>query len=435
MRSGVIEITPTAAGPLAGYAARGSAVSIGTQDPLEAALLVLDDGATRVGWLAIDAVAVPTALAEQLRTAVRAGMGDPGLHLTVSASHTHSAPVGWVGSIHPGHIGSVDPAAVTELVTRVTTLAAELAGRPAEPVIANWSHHRAIGLGANRLDPSGPHDDRVGVLILRSAATGALRTLVLHAANHPTVFGPANLRWSADWPGATRRVLRATAAAMNDASGVAGTVPTVLFLQGAAGDVSARFTRRGSDAAEVARLGTIAAAAGIQAIARDGSQLQGSLRHASRVVELDRRPLPSVEATERELAEATAARSRLDTLPPLDPRVRLTQSRLDGARIQRSLVAANPTSTIRFPISATAIGDLALVQLPVELFTSISDRICSDSPFPVTRIVGYADGYLGYMVDEPAFRHGTYEALSSLFLPSAADDLVREAHRLLKEIR
>ena len=153
------------------------------------------------------------------------------------------------------------------------------------------------------------------------------------------------------------------------------------------------------------------------------------------MVELDRRPLPSVEATERELAEATAARSRLDTLPPLDPRVRLTQSRLDGARIQRSLVAANPTPTIRFPISATAIGDLALVQLPVELFTSISDRICSDSPFPVTRIVGYADGYLGYMVDEPAFRHGTYEALSSLFLPSAADDLVREAHRLLKEIR
>ena len=163
MRSGVIEITPTAAGPLAGYAARGSAVSVGTQDPLEAALLVLDDGATRVGWLAIDAVAVPTALAEQLLTAVRAGLGDPGLHLTVSASHTHSAPVGWVGSIHPGHIGSVDPAAVTELVTRVTTLAAELAGRPAEPVIANWSHHRAIGLGANRLDPSGPHDDRVGV--------------------------------------------------------------------------------------------------------------------------------------------------------------------------------------------------------------------------------------------------------------------------------
>ncbi|MGC4152848.1 MAG: hypothetical protein QM628_07180 [Propionicimonas sp.] len=435
MRAGTIEITPTAAGPLAGYAARGDALSTGTQDPLEAGLLVLDDGRVRAAWLSIDAVAVPSALADRLRVAVRTGLGDPDVDLVVSASHTHSAPVGWVGSIHPGHSGVVDPATVAELTHRLTVLATDLAGRPAESVVASWSHHRAVGLGANRLDPAGPHDDRIGVLILRSAETGALRALALDAANHPTVFGPTNLRWSADWPGAARRVLRAAAAAVNETSGSTASAPIVVFLQGAAGDASARFTRRGADAAEVSRLGTIAAAAAIHAIAHDGFQLESRIRHLARTIELQRRPLPSVAAMERELADATAARGRLATLPPLDPRVRLAQSRLDGALVQRSLVIANPKPTIRFPISATAIGDLALMHVPVELFTSIADRICSDSPFAVTRIVGYADDYLGYMVDESAFEHATYEALSSLFLPSAAEDLVREAHRLLKEIR
>ncbi|MGO2747551.1 hypothetical protein [Microbacterium sp.] len=435
MRAAVRDITPSTPGPLAGYEARRGAPSTGTQDALEAALLVIGDSHSQVAWLTIDVIAVPAPLAALLRDAVRAGLNEHGLPVVVAASHTHSAPLDWVGSIYPGHSGESDPLVVAELIDHVRSLAAGVAAQPEEPVTGGWAERHAVGVGANRLDPQGPHDDRVGVLTLRSVPGGALRAVLFDAATHPTVYGPDNLRWSADWPGAARRVLRAAAAAMNAAAEHSGPAPIVLFLQGATGDVSARFTRRGNDAVEVARLGGIAAAAGIAAIAHDARPLSACVRHTNRVVDFERRVLPSWEAAEREVDEALAVREALVGLSPIDPKVRLAQSRVDGALVQRALVAADPARVLACEVSVIAIGDVAWVHVPVELFSRIGERIRAGSPFPTTRVIGYADGYLGYLPDESAFIQGTYEALSSLFPADAADRLVHETCEILKEIR
>ncbi len=251
LRAGSRTITPSASSELAGYIARDGALSTGTHDDLEAALVVLDDGARSVAWLALDAIGVTAALSARLRDAVVAGFGDTGGPaadaVMVCASHTHSAPLGWSGSIHPGHPGEASSAMVAELCNRVEALASELARRPAVPVTAEWLLVGVTGLGGNRLSPDGPHDDRAGVLVLRDAA-GAAAAMLVDFATHPTVLGPANLLWSADWPGAAREQLR---------TALGGTV--VAFLQGAAGDVSTRFTRRAADFAEATRLGGLLA--------------------------------------------------------------------------------------------------------------------------------------------------------------------------------
>jgi len=434
MRAGAATITPRSPGPLAGYAAREGALSTGTHDELEAALLVLDDGRARFGWLSLDAIGVTEALAARLRDAVIAGLGDPSAAIVVAASHSHSAPLGWVGSIHPGHAGEVDEHAVEELVERVTVLASQLGAAPPEAVEAVWSSAPAEGLGTNRLDPSGPHDDRVGMLALTSVATGAVRAVVFDTATHPTVLGPSNLLWSADWPGAARSVLRAALGAVDAFGGGGRQAPTVLFLQGAAGDVSTRFTRRGDDFGEVARLGSIAAAAALRALA-DSSPLPAALTHRATTLELERRPLPSPDAAERELAEATAARESLRMLPDLDPGVRIAQARLDGAVVQRRLVEADTPTMLRLPISVLAIGDVAWVHVPVELFASVGATIRDHSPFTTTRIVGYADGYSGYLVDRAALASGSYEALSTVFPAHAPERLASAVTDLLKELR
>lgn len=437
MRVGAREITPMRLGPLAGYEARHGADSLGGQDPLEAMLLVLSDGVEDVGWLTIDAIAVPHDLAAALRDVVRGAWLERGHRapdVIVTASHTHSAPRGWVGSIHPGHGGEVRPADVDELIGHVRTLAEHVAGSAAEPVRADWGDGRVVGLGANRIDPQGPYDDSIGVLLLRGPQSGAVRAAVFDTGAHPTVLGPKNLHWSADWPGAARRVLRAALGSINEAADLDAPPPTVLFLQGAAGDVSARFTRRGDDIAEVARLGSLAASAAFDAAVHPSATLPGPLRFHSRVLELPRRPLPSPEQAASELANAIADREALAELPPLDPRARLAQSRVDGAQVQESLVLAQLDETVRFPVSVVVLGDIAWVHLPVELFADIGRRIREGSPFPFTRVVGYSDDYLGYMVDERAAALGTYEALSSFFLPDAADQLVADIRHLLEEI-
>ncbi|MDQ0615333.1 neutral ceramidase [Microbacterium sp. W4I4] len=435
MRAGVRDVTPSISGPLAGFEARRGRSSTGRQDALEAALLIVGDPRSRVAWLTIDVIAVPSPLAMRLRDAVRTGLNEQSLPVVVAASHTHSAPLDWVGSIHPGHSGESDQFVVSELVDHVRALAASISMQSQVPVVAGWAERQAVGLGANRLDPQGPHDDRVGVLALRSVQNGALRAVLFDAATHPTVYGPDNLRWSADWPGVARRVMRAAAAEMNSAAGHIDPEPIFLFLQGATGDVSTRFTRRGNDAVEVARLGAIAAAAGIAAIAHDARPLSSRVRHIARVVDFERRVLPSREAAEREVSEAVSAREGTAGLSPIKPQVRLAQSRVEGALVQRALVDADPARVIACEMSVTAIGDAAWIHVPVELFSSIGERIRAGSPFPTTRVIGYADGYLGYLPDEPAFVQGTYEALSSLFPAEAADRLVREAWEMLEEIR
>jgi hypothetical protein len=141
------------------------------------------------------------------------------------------------------------------------------------------------------------------------------------------------------------------------------------------------------------------------------------------------------EEAERELALATAAREELRALPSLDPRVRIAQTRLDGAMVQQRLAEADPPGTVVLPISATAIGEVAWVHVPVELFASVGERIRTSSPFPRTRVVGYADGYSGYLVDAAAEAAGSYEALSTLFRPDAGERVAAAAHDLLEELR
>lgn len=436
LRAGTMDVTPSAPGPLAGYEARRDAESTGVLDPLEAGLLVLEDAGLRVAWLTLDAIAVPQELSARLRGAVsdaarRQGVGD--LLVRTVASHTHSAPRGWVGSILPGHSGQVIARDADELVLRVGALADRVLAAPAEAVRATWTERRVAGMAANRLDPEGPRDDTAGALVLRRA-DGALRAVLFDVGAHPTVLGPGNLRWSADWPGAARRILRAALAARDEAAGRPGSDPVVMFLQGAAGDVSVRFTRRGDDAAEVARLGALAASAVLDAVVHDGRELHGRIRHVSAVLPLPRRRFPDAARAASDRLAIETERAGLAGVPPLDPRVRLAQSRVDGARVQEELIEAGIPETVPFPVSVVRIGDAAWVHLPVEPFSEVARRIRESSPFPVTRVVGYTDGYLGYFVDERAAELGTYEALSSLFGPEAIDPVVTGIRHLLEEL-
>lgn len=419
LRAGSATITPSLPGELGGYVARAGAESTGTLDDLEAALIVLESGGIRVAWLTLDAIGVTAELDAELRAEVAEALG--GATLVIAASHTHSGPLGWTGGIHPGNPARRSAQAVDELLGRIGALARTVVTEPGIAVHADWATAPVAGVGANRLAPDGPHENTVGALALRDEQ-GRLRAVLFDFATHPTVLGPANLRWSADWPGAARAMLRA-------ALDAAGPPVTIGFLQGAAGDVSTRFTRRGDDAAEVARLGAIVGAAARSAL--EGSRpLEPDVRAASGRVRLQRRTLPSADDAEHAVAAAESALSGT-TGSALDPAVRLAQTRLDGARVQRDLVAAQLPESLDLPLTAIAIGDVAWVHLPVEPFASFGARIVAASPFAVTRVVGYANGYAGYLADAAAHASASYEALSSFFPADAVEPFVGAATDLL----
>lgn len=398
-----LDVTPPPGHRLDGYAARTD-LATGTADPLRATMIWLSTtGDPGVLWLTLDAIAVGKELTTELADAASAAAGIPASHVVVSASHTHSGPAGWTGEIHP-----VIPAERERDLVEALTCTVRAARLERRPVTASWRSVEVVGVGTNRHHRNGPHDNTVGILALHSPE-GSLEAVLLDFACHPTTYGPENLRYSADWPGAARAAL---------APAVVG------FLQGAAGDVSPRFTRQGRGAAEVARLGDLLASRVREALAGPGLELPRSAPAIRRTtLDLEVREIPSAD----EAAElVVAAEGRVNGND--DPSGRIAQTRLDGARGQAMMAAVPLPDSLQLPISVVTMGDVCWVDLPVELFASHGACLQAHSTHPVTRVVGYTDGYYGYVVDHSAAESGAYEALITYFdQPTTHELLTRTA--------
>ncbi len=456
-----VDLTPPPGTGFAGYLARGDAVATGALDPLEATLVRLCDprpGGGEVIWVAVDVVAVDEAQAGAIADAVAAASGCPRDAVVVCASHTHSAPSGWVLGLHPAFPEPGDAAMRAEVVRRVAEAAA---GLPADevPVRTILAVGEARDVGTNRTDPAGPHERSVGALCLVDDR-GAIRGVVLDHASHATVLGHANLRWSADWPGAARRTLAAAlrgrvpfppdaahgARAVDPPSVVpaatAGLEPVVAFLQGAAGDASPRFVRRSQEPAEVDRIGGLLAAQALTAVLEAGPPEDAAPRVAVRRtrVSVPTRPLPGPADAERQVEETERAWRAAEARDGAGvPAERIARTRHEGALIAARLTGVGLPATMDLPISLVVLGDDAWIHLPVELYASFAAEIRAASPFRQTRVIGYTDGYFGYVADDAAHRAGVYEASASVFdaaggrcLTEASIALLRRVHEELQ---
>ena len=436
-----VDLTPRAGLPLGGYLLREGKTAIGAHDPLEASLVWLRDAnGGEVLWLAIDALCVDEGLAREIAAAVGNSCGCPMNAVLVCASHTHSSAAGWVQGLGPMLPETADRGLRESLVEHLASAARPLANqlRPCWPVLAEGSARAA---GANRNDPMGPHDASVGVLALVDADGGALATVVDYAS-HGTVLGHDNLAWSADWPGGMRRSLSGALASLHpfaapnpSASSVPVSAAPVAFLQGAAGDASPRFVRRSQSFGEVDRLGALVAGAALTALlqAQPGAgDLRVAVRRAS--VTISTRELPAPAEARRHAVELEKSWLAAQAAGVPAPQERIARTRYEGSLMLAALAEAGMPQTMELPIAAVAVGDAAWIHVPVELFASFGLAIRERSSFAWTRVVGYTDGYFGYVADEGAHRDGVYEASASRLDAGGGKALTDAAVELLRTL-
>jgi hypothetical protein len=209
---------------MGGYGNRTAGAS-GTHDPLYATVLLLESGETRLALVTCDLrsfVSVRVGEAARQRFGVR--------NTVISVSHTHSGPLTWELR-SPWYREAED-----KMIAAIGD--AKQAMFPAELSFASGQ----IYLGFNRRKvtdgratmwwrnveklPSYPVDPTVNVLSVRDAA-GKIRAVLVNYACHPSVLGPDNLQYSADYPGAMKRYVE---------SQTPGAL--CLFIQGGAGDIN-----------------------------------------------------------------------------------------------------------------------------------------------------------------------------------------------------
>jgi hypothetical protein len=359
------DITPPIGYPMWGYAKRHNKPSEAVLDPLQARALVLDCGPDRLAIVSLDLGRPPTRQSmARIRARVRTEAGID--HVCIAATHTHHGPVietdTWPDPAH---------SYVRELESRIADIIHK-ASQAAQPVrIAIGDREIAANRNRQSKRPDAPVDRQLLVIRLETPDGKPIATIVNYAA-HPTLEDEKVLRFSADYPGALAREIEQTAHA------------PCLFLQGAAGDLSADASRSCGPGAYGREL------------AKQALQITEHL-HCSAP------PNSSLRATEDDFRFW----SRIDFSNPLIRGV-------FGAAFYPELVAFyvdEYRDGIR-PHLTTAMlnGDLGIVGVSGEFFASHALSLKRRCRLPHLLFIGYCNDYQQYFPTIEAAAEGGYGA-------------------------
>lgn len=402
---------------MSGYGAR-TTPSSGVHDPLSATALVVSDGATVVGIVSLDVLAVSRAVtADVHRCLARTDVSIDELLLT--ATHTHCGPYIPAETIEvtPSLAVDEDVSDTVELIERKCVESLVAAHEQLEPATLSVGTarndttpiNRRAADGRGRI-PTGGIDPELIVLDIQTES-GA-ETVVFNFPLHPVCFPPSETRLSSDWPG----VVYDHVGDARDA--------TVLFLNGAAGDINPRgrmdSSRTGMDTetyrnavgTEVADTVLTALAAADDAPGRSKLPIVTD-RHDLR---LPVKNLGDPEMLRRHIRELDEELDRLgDDSETI--RSRLRTDRRYAAQLLR--LAEWEVTELPATMQYVGLGNVGVVGVPGEAFVEHGLDFKARASVGTLLIAGYANGYVGYLPTLKEFENFGYEIWTTKVAPEA----------------
>jgi hypothetical protein len=215
-----VDITPPQGFPMWGYGARHDAPSVGVLDPLHARALVLSTDNNRIAIVSLDLGRAPT---RQSTAAIRQRVKSEANieHIFLVGSHSHHGPV-----IELDNWPDRDHSYVRQLERKLGDVIVEAAKALKPAKIGALSKDLPFNRNRHSKRPDKPVDPEFLVLRVEDL-TGKPIAHAVNFAAHPTMIKAQDMRFSADYPGALAEVVEKETGA------------PCLFLQGAAGDLSA----------------------------------------------------------------------------------------------------------------------------------------------------------------------------------------------------
>jgi hypothetical protein len=373
-----VDVTPQEPVPMWGYGSRHAALSEGTLDPLLATVLVLQAGSEKLAIIGLDLGRSPSeASLQRIRGRLQEQYGIA--HSLIAGSHTHHGPVLELSDRADRGRGRFD--AAVRYTGWLESAIVEAAGkavaamRPAKLAtgsdeLKNFNRNRHT-----KRTPA-PVDGRLCLLRLDDAESGAAIGVLANFAAHPTSLPAEQMRFSADFVGALRREIQATHGGQ------------VVFMQGAAGDLSTNRGPFGDHAAYGAALG------------RETLRILQKLNPTT----VER---PSIRVREEQFTFA----SRINLQNPL------TQAVYSVAFFPELVLnfADEYAEGIRPRLTVAVINrDIALVGVSGEFFCEHAVRLRQRSRAKDVFFFGYCNGYHQYFPTIEAAAEGGYGADSQV---------------------
>ncbi|HSN93910.1 MAG TPA: neutral/alkaline non-lysosomal ceramidase N-terminal domain-containing protein [Anaerolineaceae bacterium] len=415
-----IDITPPIGTPMEGYAARIQP-SIGIHDPLLAGLILLKQGVDQVLLISLEQLAISAPVTEKICTTIMKNLQIKREQIMVACTHTHGGPSGYLTRF-PMLSDSSDPWLVEILARKLAGAAVQLSAQ-LEPVFMELGRDRVFGLGQNRNDIYDETQDHELLILVMKSLEGRPKAVWVNYGCHPTILGHENRLISADFPGAARRA-------------IASHYPELvwLFMNGASGDISTRFTRRGQNFAEVERAGLLLACAVLKAMQTAEPLIVDKLSGKIARIKLPLRDFGSVDAARTEAANLDLIYKAMFERGESAGELRKALTRAEGAQAQvimAELFAGK--QNLNSSIQIIRIGSFLLAGLPGEVFTETVLSLKALRTESALAVAGYTNDYCGYFPDQKAVKAKTYEALDSLFSARGAEMLINYVTKLIEE--
>jgi len=388
LRAGVAkaDLDPPVGAPMAGY---GSArFATGTFDPLEARVLALSDGARTIALVTLDlCFTFDEKVMNQIREQVRPAVDEVIFH----ASHTHSGPT---YSEVPDALQHAAPRMVTAIKSAASSMTAAKIGTGWGETYLGFNRRyveldgavRMFWRNEEKISTTFPVDPTVGVIRVDHADGSPLAILVNYAC-HPVVFGPDNLKYSADYPSEMRRSIEQQI----------GKGSMAFFLQGAPGDINPYFDKTPliEDAVNVMK--------------QTGEKLAMEAVRVAKTIQTQSPKTPKIQSKTVVLEVA---------------------NRWNAEKLQAEMKARYPSSSgiarrlivkeMQMPVTTLLLNfgspdrDLAFVGFPGEPFVEFQMQWRAKSPVPASFFLGYTNGYYAYFPTIAAAARGGYGANSTV---------------------
>ncbi len=437
-----IDITPPLGTHLAGNFRNRPAE--GARDPLLATCIAFRDGEGSTALIySIDNLYLMQSVADVTRKVVSEMTGVPEDAVFLACTHIHTGPC-MVTKIFPHN-----PVYNEWFHRQMGTLGA-LALQDLAPAKLLTAEGRAEGIafirrfrmkdGSIRTNPGPLNPDikePIGtpdetVRLVRVVREGKEELDIVNFQVHPDVIG--GTKWSADYPGFTRRILEAALPGVK-----------VVYINGAQGDTNHTdisldpkspdrkyFPKGKPDGYRRSRYMGQVIAGGVLQVWMKALPIEGPDRVRFMIRDLDfpaNMPDPSELPEARRIAALYEA-GRLDELT--DDGRTVAERKTEAYRKIR--VAGYEDPMVHLHMSAVAVGGVAFAGYPVEPFTDMGRGVRAASPFNMTMACCLVNGSQGYLPMYTAFAEGGYEATNSNFSAGVAEQLVAGQAKILKEL-
>ncbi|MGI8468626.1 MAG: neutral/alkaline non-lysosomal ceramidase N-terminal domain-containing protein [Pyrinomonadaceae bacterium] len=426
-------ISPPIGAPLAGFAAR-QGMCEGIHDDLFSRALVIEKDGNAVAFVSLDVLAVSSEFVGRVRENIRRRTGIKKEAVMIAATHTHAGPVTVRTFFNPD--GMLDKDYMERLAKAVEDSVAEAFDKKFPARVGVGSGY-VSGIGVNRrTEDKKPIDEEIGIIKVEDLS-GETRGVFINYACHPTVLGSNNLLATGDFPYFTVEKIEQSVGGF------------AMFVNGTQGNISM------GHSSELSAIGIITPGRTFEHAEELGNKLADAALAALPSIEtaenaaisavtipfpfpLKKYPPPAetaqaMQKTEEYLQTLNASNER--NADELDKLLRAKSAAL-YASIENFYAVETEKFTDRVmevELQGIRVGDAVFIAVPAEVFVEIGLQLKKRAP-QKTYIVGIANGYIGYLPTDEAYKIGGYEVVSARCAEETHELLIDKAIELEKQL-